>query len=109
MKLYLQKGIIKTEYDKTDDNYRAYFNNDAVHNEFHRIIDQFVDDQLCTEFTVTSFLNVYNDTLNPLRFEKMFTTRNTKRLIDTWVGKFNSESIDFGIEYSQRTRNWIKK
>ena len=109
VKLYLQKGIIKTEYDKTDDNYRAYFNNDAVHNEFHRIIDQFVDDQLCTEFTVTSFLNVYNDTLNPLRFEKMFTTRNTKRLIDTWVGKFNSESIDFGIEYSQRTRNWIKK
>ncbi|MDI6031901.1 hypothetical protein QLS91_02320 [Flavobacterium sp. LB2P84] len=109
VKLYLQKGIIKTEYDKTDDNYRAYFNNDAVHSEFHRIIDQFVDDPLCTEFTVTSFLNVYNDTLNPLRFEKMFTTRNTKRLIDAWVGKFNLESIDFGIEYSQRTRNWIKK
>ena len=107
VKLYLQKGIIKTQYDKAGDNYKAYFNNDAIFSEFHRIINQFVDDPFCTEFTVSDFLNVYNDTFNPLRFEKMFTIRNTKRLIDAWVGKFNSESIDFGIEYTNR-RKWVK-
>ena len=103
----MQKGIIKTQYDKAGDNYKAYFNNDAIFSEFHRIINQFVDDPFCTEFTVSDFLNVYNDTFNPLRFEKMFTIRNTKRLIDAWVGKFNSESIDFGIEYTNR-RKWVK-
>ena len=109
VKLYLQKGIIKTAYNKTDDNYKAYFNNDAVYNEFHRCINNFIIDKDCDSFSVTDFLREYNDVSNPLRFEKMFTIRNTKRYIDAWVGNFNNDMHDDYFEYSQRTRNWIKK
>jgi hypothetical protein len=109
VKLYLQIGIIKTEYNKAGDNYKAYFNNDAVYNEFHRCLNNFVIDSTCNDFSVTDFLKEYNDIGNPLRFEKMFTTKNTKKFIDAWVGKFNSENKEFYLEYSQRTRNWIKK
>jgi hypothetical protein len=105
----LQKGILKTEYNKTDDNYRAYFNNDAVYNEFHRCVNNFVYDKTYTAISVTDFLREYNDISNPLRFEKMFTIRNAKRHIDAWVGNFNKERQGFCFEYSQRTRNWIKK
>jgi hypothetical protein len=109
VKLYLEKGIIKTEYNKAGDNYKAYFNNDVIYTEFHRCVNNFVIDSTCNDFSVTDFLKEYNDILNPLRFEKMFTTKNTKKFIDAWVGKFNSENKGFYFEYSQRTRNWIKK
>lgn len=106
VKLFLQKGIIKTEYNKTYDNYKAYFSNDAVYTEFERIISILI---MNDSFNVSEFLSVYNDIYNPLRFEKMFTTKNTKKLIDAWAGIFNKENKDFYFEYSQRTRNWIKK
>jgi hypothetical protein len=109
VKLYLQKGIIKTEYNKTGDNYRAYFNNDAVYNEFHRCANHFVTDITCLSFSVTDFLREYNDGSNPLRYEKMFTTKNAKRFIDAWVGNFNRENKNFMFEYSQTWRKWIKK
>jgi len=109
VKLYLQKGIIKTEYNKTGDNYKAYFNNDAVYNEFHRCVNNFVYDKTYSSISVTDFLKEYNDISNALRFEKMFTIRNAKRYIDAWVGNFNKERHGFCFEYSKRTRNWIKK
>ena len=107
-KLFLQKGILKTEYNKAGDNYKAYFSNDAVYNEFHRCINTFITDNTCIEFSVTDFLIKYNDIENPLRFEKMFTTKNTKKFIDAWVGKFNIDKNGFGLEYTNR-RKWIKK
>jgi hypothetical protein len=106
VKLFLQNGIIKTEYNKTVDNYRAYFNNDVVYSEFERIIAILI---MNDSFNVSEFLNVYNDILNPLRFEKMFTSHNAKRLIDAWAGKFNLEKHEFGFEYSKGKRKWIKK
>lgn len=112
VKLYLQKGIIKTDYNKTGDNYKAYFNNDVVFSEFHRCIKRFIEDDdefSFNEFSVSDFLAVYNDVSNPLRFEKMFTTRNAKRFIDAWIGKFNRENKDFYFEYCQAWRKWIKK
>lgn len=109
VKLFLQKGIIKTEYNKTGDNYKACFNNDAIYNEFHRCINNFVTDITCLSFSVTDFLREYNDGSNPLRFEKMFTIRNAKYKIDAWVGNFNRENKSFMFEYCQRTRKWIKK
>lgn len=105
VKLYLQKGIIKTEYNKTNDNYKAYFSNDAVYTEFERIISILI---MNDSFNVSNFLNVYNDISNPLRFEKMFTTKNIKKLIDVWVGKFNNERREFWFEYTNR-RKWVKK
>lgn len=105
VKLYLQKGIIKTEYNKTNDNYKAYFSNDAVYTEFERIISILIVNE---DFNVSEFLSVYNDTSNPLRFEKMFTLKNTRKLIDAWIGKFNNESREFWFEYTNR-RKWVKK
>lgn len=109
VKLFLQKGIIKTDYNKTGDNYKAYFNNDAVYSEFHRCVNNFVIDNTCNDFTVTDFLRRYNDSENPLRFEKMFTPKNAKRFIDAWAGKFNIENQGFYFEYSKMWRKWIKK
>lgn len=106
VKLFLQKGIIKTEYNKTEDNYKAYFSNDAVYTEFERIISILI---MNDSFNVSDFLSVYNDVLNPLRFEKMFTDKNGKRFINAWAGKFNTENKGFYFEYSKRTRKWIKK
>lgn len=107
VKLYLQKGIIKTEYNKAGDNYKAYFSNDVIHNEFHNCITVLMSENTPFEFSVSDFLRVYNDKENPLRFEKMFTTKNTKKLIDAWVGKFNTENKDFYFQYTNR-RKWIK-
>ena len=104
VKLFLQKGIIKTEYNKTNDNYKAYFSNDAVYTEFERIISILI---MNDSFNVSEFLSVYNDILNPLRFEKMFTTKNTKKLIDAWAGIFNKENKGFYFEYTNR-RKWVK-
>lgn len=105
VKLYLQKGIIKTEYNKTNDNYKAYFSNDVVYTEFERIISILIVND---SFNVSDFLNVYNDISNPLRFEKMFTNKNTKKFIDAWTGKFNNERHGFWFEYTNR-RKWVKK
>ena len=104
VKLFLQKGIIKTEYNKAGDNYKAYFSNDAVYTEFERIISILIANE---SFNVTDFLSVYNDISNPLRFEKMFTTKNTKKLIDAWAGIFNKENKNFYFEYTNR-RKWVK-
>jgi hypothetical protein len=109
VKLFLQKGIIKTEYNKTVDNFKAYFRNDAVFNEFNRCINNFIEDENCLSFSVTDFLNIYNENSNPLRGEKMFTTRNAKKLIDAWVGNFNRENKKFMFEYIKRERKWFKK
>jgi hypothetical protein len=102
--LFLQKGIIKTEYNKATDNYKAYFNNDAVYSEFERIISILI---MNDSFNVSEFLIVYNDISNLLRFEKMFTQKNTKKLIEAWAGKFNIENKDFYFEYTNR-RKWVK-
>ena len=106
VKLYLQKGIIKTEYNKTNDNYKAYFSNDAVYTECERIISILI---MNDSFNVSDFLSVYNDVLNPLKYEKMFTSKNTKKFIDAWIGKFNNERHGFWFERSDRAKKWNKK
>jgi hypothetical protein len=109
VKLFLQKSIIKTDYNKTGDNFKAYFRNDVIFNEFNRCIRNFIDDDNCAGFSVSDFLKEYNDTFNPLRLEKMFTTKNAKRYIDAWVSHFNRENTKFIFEYIKRDRKWIKK
>ena len=103
VKLYLQKGIIKTEYNKTNDNYKAYFSNDAVYTECERIISILI---MNDSFNVSDFLSVYNDVLNPLKYEKMFTSKNTKKFIDAWIGKFNNERHGFWFERSDRSKKF---
>ena len=109
VKLFLEKGILKTNYNKTGDNFKAYFHNDAVFNEFKRCINILINDENCLDFSVTDFLNIYNENSNTLRGEKMFTTKNTKRYIDAWVGVFNRGNEKFMLQYIKRDRKWIKK
>lgn len=106
VKLYLQKGVIKTEYNKTGDNYKAYFSNDVVYTEFERIISNLIVNE---SFNVSDFLSEYNEITNSLRFEKMFTTKNTKKFIDAWIGNFNRGNKDFCFEYCKTWRKWSKK
>ncbi|AOW10488.1 hypothetical protein [Flavobacterium gilvum] len=106
VRLYLQKGIIKTDYNKTNDNYKAKFSSDAILEEFERIMSILIEND---SFKVSDFLKLYNDPSNSMRHEKIFTIKNTKKFIDVWMDKFNSERHEFGFEYIQRSRNWIKK
>ena len=109
VKLYLEKGIIKVNYNKADDNYKAYFNNDVIYSEFHRCIDILVNGNSPFEFNVSDFLRVYNDSENPLRFEKIFSIKNTKKYIDAWVGKYNTDQHGYYFERLERQKKWIKK
>lgn len=106
VKLFLQKGIIKTDYNKAGDNYKAYFSNDVIYTEFERIISIVIQQD---NFNVSEFLSIYNDSGNNLRFEKMFTQKNTKKFIDAWAGKFNIENESFYFEYTTSKRKWVKK
>ena len=109
VKLYLTKGIIKTEYNKTSDNYKAYFNNDVIYSEFHRCIAILLSGNSSYEFNVSDFLSIYNDSENSLRFEKIFHTKNTKKYIDAWVGKYNTEKHGYYFDRLERDKKWIKK
>lgn len=81
--LFLDKGLQRIIYNKTEDNFRASFNDDAKLEEMERIIDELLIYK--NEFSVSDFLNHYNKIDNNLRFEKYFHSRNTKSLIDIFI------------------------
>ena len=101
VKLFHKNGLSQIPYDKADDNYRVYFNSDVLLQEFERIIFQLTHNKL--SFNVSDFLKIYLQ--GELRFEKLFTTRNTKKYIDAWFSKTNNE----GWSYNQRDRTWEYK
>lgn len=98
---YLNYGIQKIDYNKTDDNMKAYFQNDVMFSEFERIFNIISRND---EFSVTDFLKEYQDKDNPLKYDKLFHKFNIKNLIDVWI-KHNN--IDF--VYNQRLRKWINQ
>lgn len=97
--LYLENGLQKINYNKTEDNFRASFNNDAVLEEMQRIIDELLIYK--NEFSVSDFLNCYMKFDNNLRFEKYFHSRNTKSLIDIYI-KHNQKPL----KYIDRFKKW---
>ena len=99
--LYRVYGLDAPEYDKDEDNFRAYFYNDVVLHEFERVFYQISG--AGNGFTVSDFLKCYLDVENPLRFEKYFHNKNVKSLIDVYV-KFNK----LGFDYSLRDKKWRK-
>lgn len=98
---YLEFGLEAPSYDKDIDNFRAYFYNDVILQEFERIFKVVSDWN--DGFNASDFLILYNDPENPLRFEKYFHSKNAKTYIDTYV-RFKN----LGLEYRQRMRKWVK-
>lgn len=98
---YLGFGLEAPSYDKDIDNFRAYFYNDVILQEFERIFN--IVSEWNDGFNASDFLTIYNNPENPLRFEKYFHHKNIKTYIDTYI-KF--KRLDF--EYKQMTKKWKK-
>lgn len=103
VRYYLINGIQRIHYDKTEDNFKAIFGNDAKLSEMERIIDVIINHRKQTSFTVSDFLSIYNSLENPLRNERMFHSKNAKTLIN----QFLSMNKHLNYIYGQQ-RTWWK-
>ncbi|MDB0040613.1 hypothetical protein N9E81_00360 [Algibacter sp.] len=98
--LYLNNGLQRIAYDKRKDNYRAIFSNDVVLLEFERIFNLVKVNS--DGFTVSDFLKLYQDFQNPLKYPKLFTHKNLKTFITTYITQNNLPII-----YRKRDKKWI--
>ena len=80
--VYLNDGLQRIEYNKTEDNYRANFNNDVVADEMERIMSEVL---LLQSFGVSDFLTIYKRLDNPFRLDNYFHNKNTKSLIESYL------------------------
>jgi hypothetical protein len=103
---YLKNGIQKIIYDKTEDNFNAEFGLDVRLSEMARIMELIIyphgKHDVIKAFRVTDFLTIYQRFDNPYSRDKLFTTKNTKKLIDLYLQKINR--TDF--KYCKRGRIW---
>ena len=99
---YLNKGLIQIQYDKEEDNYMAHFGLEAKEQEMRRLINLMVRRK--GGFNVSAFLKEYKNSENPLRFEKYFTTNNSKNLINVFLLKHSPLSHT----YDKAARTWRK-
>lgn len=106
VKLFLSDGLKQIPYNKTNDNYLASFNNLSMTEEFERIITILFETKI--KFGVNEFLNIYDAYDNHLRFEKMFHSKNVRKLIDVWLSKNFNEPIAKGWKFSTDKKKWIK-
>jgi hypothetical protein len=83
---YLNSGLQRIEYNKTDDNYRANFNNDVMAEEMERIMNEVL---LFSTFGVSDFLTIYKRLDNPFRLDNIFNIKNSKHLIDSYLKYHN--------------------
>jgi hypothetical protein len=102
---YLTDGLQRIAYDKTEDNYKASFGCDAKESEMARIIDEIINVKKHVSFNVSDFINIYNRYDNPLKGEKFFTAKNTKKLIDIYLKNLKENQF----EYRQRDKSWRKE
>lgn len=100
---YINNGLERITYDKTEDNFRASFNNDLTLSEMERIIDYLLNHKRQSSFNVGEFLSQYNSLDNPLRHERLFTKQNTKDLIEKFI-KYKMSNRK--VEYILRERRW---
>ena len=100
-KYFLANGLKRIDYDKDTDNYRAYFSNDARLEVFETVFSEM---EQRTEFSVMDFIGKYKE-LYPRDYQPMFTTRNVKTYVDTYIRYHGKD-----ITYEGRTRKWhVKK
>lgn len=106
VKLFLAEGLTQIPYNKTNDNYLASFNNISMTEEFERIVTILFESEIL--FRVNDFLRIYEANDNPLRNQKMFHSKNVKKLIDVWFNKNINEPMTKGWKYVLSDRIWIK-
>ena len=97
--LYLEIGIEGINYSKDADNFRAYFSNDVVLDEFERI---FKEMESKGSFKAMDFLNEYKN--GSLRWEGIFHRNNVKRYIDTYIEYHKKD-----IGYNKREKTWYSQ
>lgn len=98
---YLEFGLEAPNYNKTADNYRAYFYNDTLETEFERIFNLVKEDRV-EGFNVSRFLEAYQDFNNSLRYEKFFNHKNTKTLINVYLKHHNIKH-----SYREDLKKWF--
>lgn len=98
---YIEMGLEAPTYNKEADNFKAYFYNDTLLTEFERILSEVTKDNQ-QGFNVSEFLRIYQSGGNSLRFEKFFTSRNSKTLIDTYLKHHN-----FNFSYREDLKKWF--
>lgn len=93
---YLAHGLETIKYDKTGDNFRAHFYNDAILQETERIFNLLKGH----DFTVTDFVS-YHQQMEMYKYKPEFNIRNARKYIDAYI-EFN------GLKYrfEQMTRKW---
>jgi hypothetical protein len=96
--LYMNNGLQRIEYNKTEDNFKALFNSDVVLDEMERILEILKGR---SEFSVSDFLRIYTDKENTLRFDNHFNHKNTKNLIDLYIKHYN-----LPYKYGKMKRKW---
>ena len=94
--LYLSIGVEGIEYSKDADNFRAYFSNDVLLDEFERIFGVLESKR---RFKAMDFLNEYKN--GPLRWDGIFHRNNVKRYIDTYIDYHKKD-----IGYNKREKTW---
>ena len=99
---YLEFGLDAPKYDKEEDNYKAYFSNNAIIEEFERIFE--IVSKNPDGFNVSTFLNCYQDKENNLKYEKYFNHKNVKRYIDIYI-KFHKKDL----KYNTGLRKWFNQ
>lgn len=102
VELFFDKGLIRIEYNKDVDNYKACFENDAVLEEFERIIKYLTES--ASEITASSFLSEYNDPTNRLRNEKFFHKQNISSMISTFFN-FNATNPLYNNWFYKTSKN----
>ncbi len=105
--IFFAEGLQQIQYNKNIDNYLACFNNIPMQQEFERIILILINNY--QEFTVSDFLFIYNDRDNPIKNEKLFTTKNVKKYIDVWHKSKHSDISEITINYQQSSKKWVVK
>jgi hypothetical protein len=106
VKLFLADGLKQIPYNKTNDNYLALFNNASTTDEFERIIDILIKKN--EPFGVNDFLTLYDVYDNPLRIQKMFHSKNVKKLIDVWIDHNLNDKTQNKLKFISGKRKWIQ-
>lgn len=98
---YFNEGLRPMHYDKSEDNFRANFNNDALYDEFVRVFK--IINVFSSGFSVSDFLNEYLSPQNNLRYEKWFHKNNVKTLVNAYIKK---NKLNFN--YVSREKKWVE-
>ena len=102
---YLKDGLTRITYDKTRDNYLVAFGSEVKESEMARIIDILINQRKLSSFSVTDFIGIYNHFENNLRYEKFFTHRNSRDLINTYLQNLKENRFIYNLNH----KRWFKE